>query len=376
MNRDDAQDRHRAPTRTALVPEVYRLASYQYDLPPELIAQAPAADRDESLLMVVRKGPNRIEPRRFRDLPDLLREGDLLVVNETKVIPASLSGRKETGGRVDLLVLDPAEPPEGASSDDAARRVCLVNSSKPVRPGSIIRLIRGPELIAEGAPAAGRVRFRFPVSEKDLHGFLERYGKPPLPPYIKPSERDEARDRERYQTVYARVAGSVAAPTAGLHFTPEIMDRLEAEGIQSERIVLHVGPGTFAPVRDEDIRRHRMESEYYEISDETAERLATALDHGRRIIAVGTTCVRAMESAATDGGTIRAGRRRTDLFITPGYEFKVVRGLVTNFHLPGSTLFMLVCAFAGVGLTHAAYEDAKAGRFRFYSYGDACLVID
>jgi len=358
-----------------IAPE-FRRSSYVYDLPTELIAQAPASSRDESRLMVVRRDSGEVEHRHFRDLPTLLRPSDLLVLNETQVIPAALSGRKSTGGRVDMLVLDPAGLPEGTHGRDQAARTCMVNASKPMRAGMRIRLDTGPELIAEEALESGRCVFRFPVPEEEVPEFLRTHGTPPLPPYIKPENRSIPRDRERYQTVYAKIPGSVAAPTAGLHFTDRLIEMLTARGIQIARILLHVGPGTFTPVREEDIRSHRMESEYYEISGESAQDVNEARRQGRRIIAVGTTTVRALEAAVTSDGTVAAGRGRTDLFILPGHAFRAVHGMITNFHLPGSTLFMLVCALGGANLMLGAYREAVRSRYRFYSYGDASLIVD
>jgi S-adenosylmethionine:tRNA ribosyltransferase-isomerase len=236
-------------------------------------------------------------------------------------------------------------------------------------------LDNGPELTAEDTIAPGRVRIVFPVPEKSFLDFLETYGSPPLPPYISTANRNRDRDRSRYQTVYARIAGSVAAPTAGLHFTEELLHDLSLKGIETARILLHVGPGTFIPVRDEDVRAHRMEPEFYEIPDQAARTIQRARDEKRRVIAVGTTTVRALESAAAHG-KLAPGRGETNLFIKPGYSFKVIDGLVTNFHLPGSTLLMLVCAFAGIDFVMKGYERAVQDGYRFYSYGDACLILD
>jgi len=250
--------------------------------------------------------------------------------------------------------------------------MCLAKSSKPIRPGTRILLDNGPELAAKDMIAPGRVLITFPVPEHNLLDFLERYGSPPLPPYITARKLD--RDKSRYQTVYAKTAGSVAAPTAGLHFTEELLHDLALKGIQTARILLHVGPGTFLPVREEDVRAHRMEREFYEIPDQAAESIQQALDEKRRLIAVGTTTVRALESAAMTG-ELKPGREETELFIKPGYSFKVIDGLVTNFHLPGSTLLMLVCAFAGIDFVMQAYKEAVREEYRFYSYGDACLIL-
>lgn len=356
--------------------EPYRLSTYDYELPPDLIAQHPSACRDESRLLVLRRRTGRISHHVFRELPDFLSPSDLLVMNETRVVPSLLVGHKPTGGRVELLVLDPARSLEGGALTDPAVRVCMVRSSKPLKSGARVKMLQGPELTAEETVAPGRVRIQFPVSEGGLLGFLDAYGRPPLPPYIQSLDRDADRDRERYQTVYAQVSGSVAAPTAGLHFTDELLGELSRKEIEIAKIVLHVGPGTFTPVRSDDIREHKMESEHYEIPEKAARRIVTACREGRRIVAVGTTSVRALESAASPEGVVRAGRGETDLFIAPGYSFKVVGGLITNFHLPRSTLLMLVSSFAGTHMILRSYMEAVRHGYRFYSYGDSCLIVD
>jgi S-adenosylmethionine:tRNA ribosyltransferase-isomerase len=358
------------------IPEDFRLQTYTYELPPELIAQTPARVRDQSRLLVLNRNTREIRHQRFSDLPSLLLPSDLLVINETRVTPASLIGRKLSGGRVELLVLDPVMTRATASQDSFATRTCLVRSSKRLRQGAAIQLEDGPEITVEETVGPGRVRLRFPVLEREFLGFLNRYGRPPLPPYIRPEGRAPEDDRERYQTVYAKVSGSVAAPTAGLHFTGELLGELQEKGISIARILLQVGPGTFTPVRQEDIRLHRMESEFYEISTEAAASIAEAYRQRRRVIAVGTTTVRALESAATADGVVRPGKGQTSLFIMPGFSFGVVQGLVTNFHLPGSTLLMLACALGGTDLVMHAYKEAVNEKYNFYSYGDACLVLD
>jgi S-adenosylmethionine:tRNA ribosyltransferase-isomerase len=358
------------------IPEPFRLSTYQYHLPPELIAQEPAAVRDESRLLVVRRKTGHLQSHVFQDLPKLLNPSDFLVFNETRVIPVSLIGRKPSGGQVELLVLDPANAGRHVEPAEPATRTCMARASKPLKPGAEIHLENGLTLLVEQVKGSGRALIRFPVLEAELLEFLERHGAPPLPPYIRASGRDAARDLVRYQTVYAREPGSVAAPTAGLHFTESLMADLESAGIGSARIVLHVGPGTFSPVRHEDLRLHRMESEFFEISAPVAQRIGHARDQGRRIIAVGTTAARALESTADQEGRVHPGQGFSDLFIVPGYRFRAIQGIVTNFHLPGSTLMMLVCALAGTDLIRRAYEKAVLERFRFYSYGDACLIID
>ena len=358
------------------IPQAYRLSTYQYDLPDELIAQEPSHARDQSRLLVLDRSSGRVEHKLFHNLPSLLRPSDLLVLNETRVIPASLVAHKFSGGRVEILVLDPAGHANGQGAAHSAVRVCMVKSSKPLRRGTGVTLGSGPELTVEEIIAPGRVAIRFPVANAEFLSFLNAYGRPPLPPYIKNIHRDMDRDRSRYQTVYATVPGSVAAPTAGLHFSEALLGQLSAYGIEIARVVLHVGPGTFLPVRHEDIRLHAMESETYEISEEAARKVNAALKEARRIIAVGTTTVRALESSAMTTGMAQTGRRSTNLFIVPGHRFRVVQGLITNFHLPGSTLLMLVCAFGGTDKVLAAYQNAVENNFRFYSYGDACLIID
>ena len=358
------------------IPESFRLATYQYDLPDELIAQQPSPSRDQSRLLVLRRSTGEIEHKSFRDLVSFLFPSDLLVLNETRVIPASLVAHKSSGGRVEILVIDPAAYSHEQNAAQTAVRVCMVRSSKPLRPGTGIILENGPELEIEETIAPGRVAIRFPVANDRFLGFLEEYGRPPLPAYIKISHRDMERDKSRYQTVYAAVPGSVAAPTAGLHFSERLLGDLIASGIEIVRIVLHVGPGTFTPVRHADIRLHAMESETYEISEGSAEKINRAIEDSRRIIAVGTTTVRALESSATVSGLVQAGRRSTNLYIMPGHNFRIIQGLITNFHLPGSTLLMLECAFGGTDRILAAYQNAVDNNFRFYSYGDACLIID
>ena len=358
------------------IPPEYRLETYNYALPPKLIAQEPLPCRDDSRLMVLRRGTGRIDHHRFVDLPLLLEPSDLIVINETRVVPALLIGQKKTGGRVELLVLDPAEEIARKDRNAGALRECMVRSSKPLRPGVEIEISGGALVAAEETIAPGRVIIRFPVLERDLLGFLYSHGHSPLPPYIKPESRKEDRDRARYQTVYATTPGSVAAPTAGLHFTGRSLDTLGIRGIEIVPVLLHVGPGTFTPVREEDIRRHRLEHEFFSIPEESAAHISRALADKRRVIAIGTTTVRALESAADDSGAVAAISGRSSLFIQPGYRFKVVSGLLTNFHLPRSTLLMLVCTFGGTEAVLTAYREAISNRYRFYSYGDACLIVD
>ncbi len=361
----------------ANVPEEFKLSTFQYVLPPELIAQQPAAARDQSRLLVLNRTSGQVQFLSFADLPALLSPTDLLVLNETKVIPAALTAWKESGGRVDVLVLEPAVALHGEDQGEVTARVCITGSSKRLRAGSCLTMEDGSApLVVEQIVGPGRAKIRFPVPEEGFLHFIERHGRAPLPPYIKPDGRSDDLHRLCYQTVYARTPGSVAAPTAGLHFTESLLSEIESRGVQLVRIVLHVGAGTFTPVRNGDVRLHSMESESFEISEEAARQIRNANAERRRIIAVGTTSVRALESATTTNGEVQAGYGSTDLFILPGYPFRTVQGLITNFHLPGSTLLMLVCAFAGTGKVMKAYESAVKNNFRFYSYGDACIIID
>jgi len=300
----------------------------------------------------------------------------VLVLNETQVVPALLTGRKSTGGLVELLVLKPiSTPSENDRNSGTVVRECLFKSSKPLKSESRIILRDGIELTTERLVSPGRAIVVFPASEKEFLSFLSKYGSTPLPPYIRKRNRREERDRERYQTVYAKVPGSVAAPTAGLHFSHQLLRNLQKKGVTLAHVVLHVGPGTFMPVRDDDIRCHKMERESYFIPEATANIIEKAQREDRRIVAVGTTTVRALESSAQKDDVVWPGHETSNLFIFPGYRFRVVQGLITNFHLPGSTLLMLVSAFASRDLVLRGYQQAVAARYRWYSYGDACLII-
>ncbi|MGZ6125051.1 MAG: tRNA preQ1(34) S-adenosylmethionine ribosyltransferase-isomerase QueA [Myxococcales bacterium] len=327
---------------------------FDYPLPQELIAQEPLPERDGARLLVLPRRSGPLEHRRVRELPELLAPGDLLVVNDARVIPARLFGRKEgSGGKVELLLVEPL--PGGDW-------LALGQASKPLRPGSRVE-VQGTAIEILEAREGGELVVRLPIGGEALWSFLDRAGEIPLPPYIR---RDPGEiDRERYQTVFARERGAVAAPTAGLHFTPALLAALGARGIALARITLHVGPGTFLPVRVRRVEDHRMHSERYFVPEETASAIASA----RRVVAVGTTALRTLEAS---GG--RPGPGATDLFVTPGYEFRVVDALFTNFHLPKSTLLMLVAAFAGLDRIKAAYTEAIARRYRFFSYGDAMLI--
>jgi len=341
-----------------------KLSDFDFELPAELIAQHPAEQRDSSRLMVLDRQQGAPIDARFPEIVDYLRSGDLLVVNDTRVMPARLLGRKPTGGSVEVLLVRPLNA-------DCSEWLAMTRSSKPLRPGTSIDfgpLLQG-ELVEEGADLLRRIRLTW---QGEFDQVLERVGRIPLPPYIR--REDDAVDRERYQTMFARARGSVAAPTAGLHFTPEILARLASRGVEIGSLTLHVGPGTFLPVRVEEVTTHRMHTERYEIAPRLAEQVSAARREGRRVVAVGTTTTRALEAASDETGCLRVGGADTDIFIYPGYRFRVVDAMVTNFHLPCSTLLMLVCAFAGKDRTLSAYRHAVSERYRFFSYGDCMLI--
>ncbi len=336
-----------------------RLADFHYDLPEELIAQVPSEERGAGRLLCLDGRSGEVRDRRFRDLVDVLRGGDLLVFNDTRVMQARLFGRKESGGRLEILV---------ERVLDERRGLVHIRASKAPRAGSRIR-------IADTAEAAvtGRQGDLFEISLEtgSLHELMEHAGEVPLPPYIR---RAAGRlDRERYQTVYASRPGAVAAPTAGLHFDEGMLARLEDMGVDSARITLHVGAGTFQPVRCERLDDHVMHREYVEVSQRVVDQVRAARERGGRVVAVGTTSVRALETASQPG-ELRPFCGDTRLFIRPGYRFVSIDALITNFHLPESTLLMLVCAFAGYHRVIAAYRHAVAQRYRFFSYGDAMFV--
>lgn len=339
-----------------------RASDFDFDLPPELVARHPAEPRDAARLLVLDRASGAFAHHGVRDLPGYLRAGDLLVLNDTRVIPARLFARKASGGRVEILV----ERLRG-------EKECLAQ----VRAGKSARA--GTRLQIEGVTGAclevtGRDREFFLLRRVDdgtVPDLLERDGHVPLPPYI---ERDDVpADRERYQTIYARRPGAVAAPTAGLHFTPALLAAITARGVDTGTLTLHVGAGTFAPLRTEDVMAHRMHSEWYEVTEILCDKVRQARERGGRIIAVGTTTVRCLESASR-AGKLQPARGETDIFIYPGFEFRTVDAMLTNFHLPKSTLLMLVSAFAGSEHVLAAYRAAVAERYRFFSYGDAMFI--
>ena len=330
------------------------VADFDYELPEELIAQAPLPERDASRLLVLPRRDGPVRHMKVVDLPDVLREGDLLVANDARVIPARLRGRKkDTGGKVELLLVEPL---------GGADWLALGQSSKPLKAGTEVEVFGSFVQIVQ-IRGGGELVVRLPIQGDALWDFLDQAGEVPLPPYI--AHAPDAQDRERYQTVFARERGAVAAPTAGLHFTPRLISALKEKKIFFSSITLHVGPGTFLPVRAQRTEEHRMHTERYFVPEETAR----AIDRAERVIAVGTTSLRTLE--ASQG---RPGPGATDLFITPGYDFKVVDGLLTNFHLPKSTLLMLVSAFAGLDRIKSAYAAAVRERYRFFSYGDAMLI--
>lgn len=356
-----------------------RLEDFSYDLPEELIAQSPLDRRDASRLLVADKATGQVQHRRFHELPLLLRRGDLLVVNDTKVIPARLVGRKVgTGGRAELLLVRPAAQVAAADALErpaaAVEWVCLGQASKGLRPGTRVAIAEGFSALVLESIGEGEHRVRLEAEAGTLALALAQAGQVPLPPYV--AREPTAVDAARYQTIYARAPGSAAAPTAGLHFTDEVFTALEGRGVERATVTLDVGPGTFLPVRESEVDRHRMHAERYLVPRATAEAVGRAHCEGRRVVAVGTTVVRALESSFLAHGEVRPGAQETSLFIRPGFEFKVAGALLTNFHLPRSTLLMLVCAFLGTDRTLSAYRRAVEGRYRFFSYGDAMLIGD
>lgn len=334
-----------------------RVELFDFDLPKELIAQVPARPRHAARLLLVGEPP---KVRSMLELPDLLRPGDLLVVNDTRVLPT----RFRAGG-IEVTLVEEV---------DAAGWLAFARPGRRIAVGAPLLLAPGLEAMVEARQADGRVLLRFALAGDELRAAFERHGAMPLPPYIRRTDGPDAADRADYQTAFARVPGAVAAPTAGLHFTDRLLAALDARGILRAAVTLHVGLGTFAPVRVADTSEHVMHEERFSIAAGAAAAVAATRAAGGRIVAVGTTVLRALESAVDDGGDIRPGAGRTRLFITPGFRFRTADLLLTNFHLPRSTLFMLVCAFGGIERLHRAYAHAIAERLRFFSYGDACLI--
>ncbi len=342
-----------------------RLEDFDYALPPEQIAQYPLPGRDDSRLMVLDRSNGSVDTGTFPDILRFFRAGDLLVVNDTRVIPARLLGTKESGGRIEVFLVRRLAETEEVWA-------CLTKCSKPPRPGSRLCLAGGIEgtVLAGGEAPYRHIRFSCPG---DFHSALEQAGRIPLPPYIR--REDDAIDRVRYQTVFANHRGAVAAPTAGLHFTGAILDELRRMGVEIQPLTLHVGLGTFLPVRVDDVRDHRMHGESYHVPEATAAAINQAKAEGRRVFALGTTTTRTLEHAVDGQGRVAPGEGVSDLFIYPGFRFRIVDALVTNFHLPCSTLLMLVSAFAGRDFTLAAYRRAVRDEFRFFSYGDCMLIL-
>jgi S-adenosylmethionine:tRNA ribosyltransferase-isomerase len=362
---------------TGEIPAPYNLDSYQFDLPPERIAQQPAAHRDQSRLLALDPATGVIRDLNFTDILDFFVPGDLLVVNNTRVFPARLLGRKESGGRVELLILHyPREISPARAGQAGFQQVevtGLLKSSKGCRPGQ--KIIFAEELYAEVIEPlpAGKARL-YLYCRGELAPLLDRYGQLPLPPYIRREQGEEPQDRHRYQTVFAAETGAIAAPTAGLHFTDELLAAIAQKGVERESVTLHVGYGTFAPVRVQDIRQHQIHSEFLTVSRQTADKINEVRAGGGRIWAVGTTTVRALEFAADSSGFVHPRQGWCDLYIYPGYRFRVVENLITNFHLPGSSLLFLVSALAGRERIMAAYRHAVANGYRFFSYGDAMVI--
>ena len=343
------------------------LSDFDYDLPAELIAQEPAKQRDQSRLLHVGRGEASLSHHRFSDLLGLLPKDCVLVCNNTRVIPARLRGKKTTGGKVELLLVR-----RTAAAGEVWQVLC--KGGQKQKAGGRINFADKFWGKWVEVPRAGQGSMRF-FPEKDFQRLVEQHGEVPLPPYIRRAPGRHAADRERYQTVYAQQPGAVAAPTAGLHFTPALLDELVQNGIQLCFVTLHVGLGTFQPIRVEQVETHTMGTEWYEIDAATAECINAAKASGRKIIAVGTTTTRALESSAQQTGLVQPGPNQSDLFIYPGYEFRVIDGLITNFHLPRSTLLLLVSALAGRERILHAYAEAVQQRYRFYSYGDAMLIV-
>jgi S-adenosylmethionine:tRNA ribosyltransferase-isomerase len=344
------------------------LKEFTYDLPPSLIAAFPSVKREQSRLLVLRRETGEIIHSVFSDLVEFLEPGDLLVLNDTRVFPARLRGVKASGGRAEILLL------EHFPNSERSLWIALVDAGKKPVVGSMLRF--GEALSAEviGDLGAGRFALEF-HHDGDFNAQLEQLGEPPLPPYVRRRRAPARMDSERYQTVYASQSGAIAAPTAGFHFTPELFSKLSAKGIERALLTLHVGPGTFQPVRESEIENHRMEGERYALSAEAAAQINRAKESKRRVIAVGSTSTRALEWIARQKNKIVGDEGIARLYLRPGDRFHVLDALITNFHLPGSTPLILVAAFAGLNLVRRAYSEAIDKHYRFYSYGDAMLIL-
>lgn len=345
---------HGAPTNL-------KKSDFYYDLPEELIAQTPAEPRDSSRLLVYDRASGKVEHKIFRDIKNYLRKGDVLVVNNTKVLPARLFAHTEHGGKVEVLLLKRLS---------ALRWEVLVKPGKKCRPGTVLTIDEKLSLTVASVTESGERIVDFKC-DGVFEEALERVGSMPLPPYI----HEKLKDKNRYQTVYAKTDGSAAAPTAGLHFTPQLLEEIKAMGVEVAEILLHVGLGTFRPVKEDAITDHKMHSEYYEVNEKAADIISRAKREGRRVIAVGTTSVRTLESAAKDDGTIEPCRGNTSIFIYPPYKFRCVDALITNFHLPESTLIMLVAAMVGREKILELYKTAVEEKYRFFSFGDCMFII-
>jgi S-adenosylmethionine:tRNA ribosyltransferase-isomerase len=341
------------------------ISEFDYELPEELIAQEPLEKRENSRMLVVNRGENYFADNQFFNFPKFLRKTDVVVLNNTKVFPARLFGVSETGAKVEVFLV---RETENLVWETLARPARRLKTGK--------RIVFGEKLAAEVLEKSeeGRVFVRF-EADGDFDAILDEIGRTPLPPYIKRDEGNLDKDRERYQTVFARERGAIAAPTAGLHFTPKVLEEIKNTSATLAEITLHVGYGTFEPVRVSDLSEHKVMAERFEIDEKTAEILNRARSENRRIIAIGTTTTRALESSASANGKVRAGKQIADLTITPGYRFKIIDGLLTNFHLPQSSLLVLISTFAGHELIMKAYKHAVAERYRFYSYGDCMLIF-
>ena len=355
-------------------------SDFDYDLPRELIAQEPPPERGASRMMVLHRPDGRIEHRRVTDLPEYLTANDLLVLNDTRVFPARLQGQwTDTVGGLELLLLEPLPVPEGvAGASEIVCWSCITGSGRPVRPGQRAVFADGQlgaEILSREDKGTWTVLFR---SDRPLMDLLDRYGLTPVPPYIHRSgdERQTRLDRERYQTIYAREAGAVAAPTAGLHFSEALFAALDAKGVRRAFVTLHVGPGTFKPVKAATVEQHRMDAERYRVPQETADAIAACRARGGRLVAVGSTSVRTMETvAAANDGRVVAAAGASSIFIYPPHQFLTIDAMLTNFHLPQSTLIMMVSALAGHERIMAAYREAVRERYRFFSYGDCMLIV-
>jgi S-adenosylmethionine:tRNA ribosyltransferase-isomerase len=353
-------------------------SDFDYDLPTDLIAQEPPTERGSSRMLVLDRAADMVAHRQVSDLPGFLRPGDLLVLNDTRVFPARVVGQwADTGGRVELLLIEPlvAERTEGAWQVSTWQVLC--GSGRPVRPGMAATFAAGGLHAEFGARREDGSVEAVLRADRPLFDLLETHGLTPVPPYIRRSADDPRQDvdRSRYQTVYARAIGAVAAPTAGLHLTPELLAALAGRGIKHTFVTLHVGPGTFRPVKVERVEDHRMDAERYEVPAATAEAVVACRAGGGRVVAVGSTTVRTLETVAAAHGRVVADCGRSTLFITPPYDFRVVDAMLTNFHLPKSTLLMMVSALAGRERVLAAYQAAVAARYRFFSYGDCMLIL-